>query len=62
MREYLKHGDEAYTIGAYIQWDNENKRWVLVSIEEDIYYNGEYVSYVEPGCQPYIESENSCDS
>ena len=52
MKQYLKAGQQCYTIGAYVWWDG--KRFQLENLNDDTYYDGELVEFDDNG-KPYIE-------
>jgi hypothetical protein len=54
--QYLQDGDRVYTTGAWLIYDQEKNTFVFDGIEDDTYFDGEFVNYDEHG-QPYIERD-----
>ena len=54
-KTFLKTGDIAYTTGAFIEWDNESKKWTVTQFEDDTFFDGECVENVEEN--PYTEGD-----
>lgn len=54
---YLQDGDNAYSTGCHLAWDDTEKAWELISNEEDTFYDGENVNYDGVG-NAYITKEN----
>ena len=54
--QYLQDGDRVYTTGAWLTYDQKRNRFIFDEIDDDTYFDGEFVEYDENG-RPYIEGE-----
>ena len=50
---FLQHGDEVCCTLARLQWNSEEKKFTVLSLEEDTYHNAELVKGTETN-KPYI--------
>jgi hypothetical protein len=53
-KQYLQDGEEAYTTGAFLTWDDEAKDFKLEYLEDETYYNGRSV-YFTNNERPYVD-------
>lgn len=59
MKYFLQDGDRVYTTGAYLVYDAEHNKFVLDELDDDAYFEGEFMEWeeVDGVVKPYIEKE-----
>lgn len=55
-KSYLKDGSRVFATGVFLIWDAKNKKYIVDSFEDDIFYDGISVQTDENDL-PYLEFE-----
>ena len=45
MKYFLQDGDRVYTTGAYLVYDAEHNKFVLDELDDDAYFEGEFMEW-----------------